>query len=263
MATANDILRLASGELGYTDASDPQTGSKYGRWYASATNSAYFGSTGVPWCAMFVSYILNQGGQSCPGIPGASCSAILSAARKAGAVRASTRDAQPGDLVIFDWDGNGSPEHIGFVELNKGSYLQTIEGNTSPSNGGSQSNGGGVYRRTRTFPYVLAVIAVPYTQTSNASDPTKQDGDEMICIIQPNDDNCMVYFDGRGFHDIAHPDDVTALDMVYQATHGGAHIPCFKLGSAAAPWASRLYQVIMADAPDESVAPSFNDLPPR
>lgn len=263
MASAHDILKLATGEIGYTDAGDPETGSKYGRWYASVTNSPYFGSYGVPWCAMFVSYVLAQAGQSCAGFPSASCGTIRNAARNAGLIRGNKRNAQPGDAVFFDWNGNGQPDHIGFVEVNKGSYIQTIEGNTSPSNSGSQANGGGVYRRTRSWDYVLDVIAVPYTQTSSAPSSTGQDGDEMICIIQPNDDNCMVYFDGTKFHDITDPDCVTALDMVYQATHGGAHIPCIKLGNAAAPWASRLYQVIEAGTPSEAVAPSFNDMQPR
>jgi hypothetical protein len=36
--------------------------------------------------------------------------------------------------------------------------LRTIEGNTSPSNKGSQSNGGGVYEKKRSYATVMAVV---------------------------------------------------------------------------------------------------------
>lgn len=39
MATANDVLRIAAGELGYSRWTDPQPGTKYGRWYAQAHGS--------------------------------------------------------------------------------------------------------------------------------------------------------------------------------------------------------------------------------
>ena len=61
-------------------------------------------------------------------------------------------DAQRGDVVLFDWDRDGLTDHVGIVEANLGDgWLQTIEGNTSPSNAGSQSAGNGVYRRQRSF----------------------------------------------------------------------------------------------------------------
>jgi hypothetical protein len=36
--------------------------------------------------------------------------------------------------------------------------LKTIEGNTSPNNKGSQSNGGGVYQKKRSYATVMAVV---------------------------------------------------------------------------------------------------------
>lgn len=166
MATANEVLKIAAGEIGYSRWTDPQQGTKYGRWYAKKTNSSYFGTNGVPYCAMFVAWVLDQAGQKCAGMPTASCITALSGAKKAGIVRSSKKSAQPGDLVLYDWNGNGNPDHIGIVEKNKGSYLQAIEGNTSSGSTGSQSNGGGVYRRTRDWSSVLAVVAVPYAGTS-------------------------------------------------------------------------------------------------
>lgn len=44
---------------------------------------------------------------------------------------------KPGDIVLFDFDGNGRPEHIGIVEYWDGAKLHTIEGNTTGTNGES------------------------------------------------------------------------------------------------------------------------------
>lgn len=171
MATANKVLSIAAGEIGYNRFDDPKQGTKYGRWYAEKTNSNYFGTNGVPYCSMFVSWVLDQAGQKCAGMPTASCLTALNGAKNAGIVRKSKKDAKPGDLVLFVWSGT-QPDHIGICELNKGSYIQTIEGNTSSGTSGSQSNGGGVYRRTRSWDNVLAVVAVPYDGSSSGGTPT-------------------------------------------------------------------------------------------
>ncbi|MBW3088842.1 CHAP domain-containing protein [Bifidobacterium sp. 82T24] len=150
MATATDVLRVAAGQIGYSRWNDSQQGTKYGRWYA-ASHGSYYGANGVPYCAMFVSWVMAQAGQSFPGLPAAYVPYVLSAGRAAGREVAKTA-ARPGDLVIFNWDG-GVVDHIGFVEVNRGSYLQTIEGNT---------NNGAVARRTRAWGVVAAILRPSY-----------------------------------------------------------------------------------------------------
>ncbi len=51
----------------------------------------------------------------------------------------SAEEAQPGDIVLYDWDGDGSADHVGlFVDNGDGSSTITaIEGNTSGAGGGS------------------------------------------------------------------------------------------------------------------------------
>lgn len=176
MATSAKVLSIAAAEIGYSRWTDPKQGTKYGRWYAEKTNSSYFGTNGVPYCAMFVAWVLDQAGQKCSGMPTASCSTAKNGAKNAGLIRANKKDAKAGDLVIFDWGGDGKVDHIGFVEKNCGSYIQTIEGNTSSGSSGSQSNGGGVYRRTRSWGTVNCVIAVPYVGGSSSSGELEVDG---------------------------------------------------------------------------------------
>ncbi|WP_085830420.1 CHAP domain-containing protein [Collinsella vaginalis] len=160
MATANDLVATAAQEVGYSRWLDPLAGTKYGREYAKRMNSAWFGGNGVPYCAMFVSWCLWQIGLSVPGYPTAYVPSGVEGARRAGRLLSDPRDAQPGDIVNFDWNPNAhdGADHVGIVEANLGWCLQTIEGNTSSGSGGSQGNGGLVARRRRTWGVVHSVI---------------------------------------------------------------------------------------------------------
>lgn len=51
-----------------------------------------------------------------------------------------------GDIVLFDFNNNGTSDHIGIVTKVGSGYIETIEGNTG---NGSNTNGDGVYRRKR------------------------------------------------------------------------------------------------------------------
>lgn len=164
--SASSVLSVARGEIGYCRFDDPAAGTKYGRWYAQSHGS-YYGQSGVPFCAMFVSWVFSQAGASCAGLPAAYCPYILNAARGAGNVLADKTKAQTGDVVLFDWDG-GVVDHVGIVELNKGSYIQTIEGNTT-INGRS----GSVGRRTRAWSTVAAIVRPRYG--SEEDEVTEQD----------------------------------------------------------------------------------------
>lgn len=161
MSKIADVLRLAAAEVGYNRFADPNPGTKYGRFYAELVGNAYYGTSGVPYCAMFVTYIMHMAGVSVPGLPGAYCPWIKTAGVKAG-LAIDPHSACPGDIVLFDWGGDGVCDHIGIVEKNCGNYLQTIEGNTSTGANGSQSNGGRVARRTRSFTSVNCVIRPNY-----------------------------------------------------------------------------------------------------
>ncbi len=66
----------------------------------------------------------------------------------------------------------------------------------------------------------------------------------MECIFKPNGEGRLVYYDGVKAHNLNHPDEVKAIQMVYKACNGGAQIPIFELGSANAPWATRFLDVV-------------------
>lgn len=145
MATPSDVIRIAASQIGYYRHNDPETGTKYGRWYAQVTNQPAYAANGVAFCAMFVSWVFAQAGQSVPGLPAAYVPYLQ---RDASALAVDIYSAQQGDIVIFQWD-SGETDHVGIVEMNRGTYLQTIEGNV---------DGGRVQRRTRAWNVVAMVI---------------------------------------------------------------------------------------------------------
>lgn len=63
------------------------------------------------------------------------------------------------------------------------------------------------------------------------------------CIIQPNDEQYLGYYDGVNWHPAKHPDEINAVQMVAVQTTG-KQIPTFKLGTKAAPWGTRFLDLI-------------------
>ena len=190
MASANKVLSIAAGEVGYSRWDDPQAGTKYGRAFAEKVGNSYYGNSGVPYCCMFVWWVLDQAGMTVPGMPTASCTALRNACANAGLI-VPKMSAQPGDIVIFDWPGSsdGANDHVGFVELNRSTYIQTIEGNTSSGASGSQGNGGVVARRTRDWSVVQDVIRPAYGSDKPLPDALKKytDLDPYAWYIDPLD----------------------------------------------------------------------------
>ncbi|MGN0521441.1 MAG: CHAP domain-containing protein [Eubacterium sp.] len=123
----NKVVSTASGEVGYTGTS---TYSKYGEWYG------YQGG----WCTIFVLWCFNEAGEdlgvSLYGkiVPsGGNCNSMISWFSEKGRYYSSDSNYTPksGDLVFFDWSGNGSSQHVGIVDYTSGNTVYTIEGNCS------------------------------------------------------------------------------------------------------------------------------------
>ena len=125
------------------------------------SNRTLFGSwakyDGVPWCGLFVSKCyfdagtpLEKIGFAFPGFAG--CQTAVAHFKKTGEI---TKTPQPGDIVFFDWNGDGRYDHTGiFVRWINKTQFESVEGNTSLTN---QSNGGQVMLRTRQNSRVLFV----------------------------------------------------------------------------------------------------------
>ena len=162
MATADDVINVAAGEIGYYAPNDPADGSKYGRWLAEYLGESWLAgpSDEVWWCMIFVSWVFYHANQSCPGLPSYNTDTTLEAARSAGIVVPASNMAR-GDIVIMETDSESpGTDHVGIVETVNSSYYTTIEGNTSSSVYSSNC----VARKTRYFDGTIAgVIRPPYS----------------------------------------------------------------------------------------------------
>lgn len=175
MSVADQVLARAAARIGYYAPDDPQAGSEAGRYWAARTGQQWLAgpSDSVWWCMLFVSMCLDECGQI-DAIGGFSFNTdytVNQVRQHPDAYFVSVYDARPGDVVIYNWDGGGT-DHVGFVEKNLGGgTLQTIEGNTSSGDYGSQSAGNGVWRRVRSHS-IAYVIRPAYSDSEEPSAPS-------------------------------------------------------------------------------------------
>lgn len=110
------IIDLALSQVGQVG------GQPYWSWYGFSSR--------VEWCACFVSWCMNQVGHS--EVKYASCQYggvpyFQGAGRWA---NGGYTDLVAGDVIFFDWDGDGKANHTGLVIGTDGSYVYTVEGNS-------------------------------------------------------------------------------------------------------------------------------------
>lgn len=162
MATADDVLKIAEGELGYAAYDDVEPGSKYGRWLASLWNESWLSgpSSEIWWCCLFVSWCLDKAGQKCSGFP--TYNTDLALAGGARDLLVDRGDIRRGDIIIYNWNWDDATDHIGFATGSiSGGVFPTIEGNISNA----------VKRLTRNLDNVQYVIRPPYSGSTPAPKP--------------------------------------------------------------------------------------------
>lgn len=133
------IVEIARKEIGTVEVPENSNKTKYGKW---------FGFDGAVWCAMFVSWCYAMADEQLPNIGFkkgfAGCQTGYAYFKKMGWI---TDKPVAGDIVLFDWNGDGRFDHTGiFVEWITNISFNSIEGNTAV---GNDSNGGKVMLRER------------------------------------------------------------------------------------------------------------------
>lgn len=134
-------IQLALAEKGYKEGKRNWT--KFSRdSYPDVQNQA--------WCGSFVGDVYRRAGWDSRGLVWMPYVPYIEAwAKKIGAWKTSR--AQSGDIVVYGF-GRTSGQHTGIAypdESTGGDSYRAIEGNTSSGDGGSQTNGDGVYVRYR------------------------------------------------------------------------------------------------------------------
>lgn len=115
------IVELALSQVGQ------QGGQPYWSWYG-------FGGR-VEWCACFVSWCAEECGYIEAGIiPKFSlCFDGVNWFKTQGQWQDRNYEPMAGDIIFFDWGGDGSVDHVGIVEYCENGVVHTVEGNSSDS----------------------------------------------------------------------------------------------------------------------------------
>lgn len=157
-ANAVEFSTMKAEELGWESYGDTQYPSHvlryypYGRAFTSGSNQAivevaltqigneggepywsWYGFTSrQEWCACFVSWCAEQCGFIESGIiPKFSyCPTGAEWFQNKGQWQDRNYEPQEGDLIFFDWDGDGTTDHVGIVEKCENGIVYTVEGNS-------------------------------------------------------------------------------------------------------------------------------------
>lgn len=156
-------LRWARAQIGTTEKTGRNDGPKILDWQRWVAQGATF-LDGAPYCGIGCANacIRHSSATANARVRWASVGFIEDDARAASngftGWSSDPRTARPGDLVVLF----GRGVHVELVEKRVPGGVQTIGFNTSPGTAGSQSNGGGVYRRVRPDAVVHGIAHVHY-----------------------------------------------------------------------------------------------------
>ena len=153
----NKVIETARADLGYTESPPGSNRTKYWEAYDPKMQ-------GQPWCVAFLWWVFQQAGERMAFFGGgrtASCSMLLRWYKEQG-LTVPVSEAQKGDIVLLNFNGKGTPDHCGLVVDADGTYVATIEGNTSPGLEGSQDNGGCVAWKRRLLSQIVGVCRPTY-----------------------------------------------------------------------------------------------------
>lgn len=101
-----------------------QGGTPYWSWYGYKER--------VEWCACFVSWVAYQSGDLDITIP--KFAAVVDGVkwyRDKGKWQERNYMPKSGDIIFFDWEQDGTPDHVGIVEKVLNDVIYTIEGNSN------------------------------------------------------------------------------------------------------------------------------------
>lgn len=110
------LVELAKSQVGNVG------GYPYWSWYGFDSR--------VEWCACFVSWCYNQAGKSEPRFAGCEWQGVPWFQSHGQWGARGYENIAPGDAIFFDWDLDGTADHVGIVVGTDGSRVYTVEGNS-------------------------------------------------------------------------------------------------------------------------------------
>lgn len=110
------LVELAKGQVGNVG------GAPYWSWYGFDSR--------VAWCACFVSWCYGQAGVSEPHFAACQSQGVPWFTSHGQWGARGYENIAPGDAIFFDWDLDGSADHVGLVIGTDGNRVYTVEGNS-------------------------------------------------------------------------------------------------------------------------------------
>ena len=110
------LVELAKGQVGNIG------GAPYWSWYGFDSR--------VAWCACFVSWCYGQAGLSEPRFAACQSQGVPWFTSHGQWGARGYENIAPGDAIFFDWDLDGSADHVGLVIGTDGNRVYTVEGNS-------------------------------------------------------------------------------------------------------------------------------------
>ena len=165
MKTNKEVLKIARSHLG-------QGGARFRKYVGLPAGSA--------WCNAFVDYVANEGGVKSLYFNGKKetyCPHSIQWCKK-NLAEIPLYLALPMDIIYFDWDKNGNPNHIGLVRAKRNTAsIYTTEGNTDKKNKEGKTVAHGVVAdRVRPAKYVQGIYRPHYVPAKVGKAKLKNDG---------------------------------------------------------------------------------------
>ena len=123
--------------------------------------------------------------------------------------------AKKGDVVLYDFNGNGTSDHTGIIYAVKGGKIYVVEGNTSK---GNNCNGGMVMKRVRVKGNVNYIVRPAYTKTVTAEMVVKTALSQVGVKESPSGSNRVKYntwFYGKEVRGASYPWCMTSVQWVF------------------------------------------------
>lgn len=172
MSDAERIIALARTQVGTAEIPPGSNNVVY--------NTDYYGGPvsggSYPWCCVFIWWLFWKLGLStefCGGAKTAYCPYVVNFARNTGRWITGA-DFKPGDLFLYDWDGDGIADHIGLCSNWYGSFGSAIEGNMNDA----------VQEISRSVSSIMGAYRPAY---ADGGDELPAPGDEDTYTVQQGD----------------------------------------------------------------------------
>ena len=206
MQDVDRVIDLAQKQIGVCEQPPGSNNVKY--------NTAYYGGPVdgpvYAWCVVFIWWLFDQlglGTEFCGGAKTAYCPFVVNFAKNNGAWITDCR-YKPGDLFLYDWNGDGIADHIGLCVSWSGVNGETIEGNT----------GDAVKRMTRWNSQIMGAYRPAYNSSSAADTapvPGVDDNPDTYTVKQGDSLWLIATLHNTTIHELARINNIDPAGIIY------------------------------------------------